>query len=195
MAFAALLVLSSAIAAAQTVAIDASGGGKVFDGVGAISGGGGNSRLLIDYPEPYRSQILDYLFKPHYGANLQILKVEIGADMDSTDGAESSHMHTATDENYNRGYEWWLMEQAKLRNPRIKLAALPWGAPHWVGNGNYWSEDMIGYIDQVDRARRKRPSSDHRLRRRTQREGLQRSVVQGFQGGASRRPASRPSKS
>jgi hypothetical protein len=43
-------------------------GGRTFDGVGAISGGGGNSRLLIDYPEPQRSQILDYLFKPGYGA-------------------------------------------------------------------------------------------------------------------------------
>ena len=81
LALAALLVLSSGIAAGQTVAIDAAGSGKIFDGVGAISGGGGNSRLLIDYPEPYRSQILDYLFKPHYGASLQILKVEIGADI------------------------------------------------------------------------------------------------------------------
>jgi len=62
------------------VAIDANGGGRAFDGVGAISGGGGNSRLLIDYAELYRSQILDYLFKPHYGASLQILKVEIGAE-------------------------------------------------------------------------------------------------------------------
>ena len=155
----ALFFLSSAIAAAQTVAIDASGGGRVFDGVGAISGGGGNSRLLIDYAEPYRSQILDSLFKPHYGASLQILKVEIGADMDSTDGAESSHMHTATDENYNRGYEWWLMEQAKARNPRIKLAALPWGAPHWVGNGNYWSKDMIDYMIKWI----KHAKSDHHL--------------------------------
>ena len=133
-------------APAQTIAIDAASGGKVFDGVGAISGGGGNARLLIDYPEPYRSQILDYLFKPGYGANIQIFKVEIGADMDSTDGAESSHMHTATDENYDRGYEWWLMEQAKARNPNIKLVALAWGAPHWVGNGNYWSPEMITYL-------------------------------------------------
>lgn len=133
-------------APAQTIAIDATSGGKVFDGVGAISGGGGNARLLIDYPEPYRSQILDYLFKPGYGANIQIFKVEVGADMDSTDGAESSHMHTATDENYNRGYEWWLMEQARARNPNIKLVALAWGAPHWVGNGTYWSPEMITYL-------------------------------------------------
>jgi hypothetical protein len=128
------------------IRIDASSPGRIFDGVGAISGGGGNSRLLIDYPEPQRSQILDYLFKPNYGAGVQIFKVEIGADMDSTDGAESSHMHTAADQNYHRGYEWWLMEQARARNPNIKFAALAWGAPHWVGNGNYWSQDMIDYI-------------------------------------------------
>ncbi len=104
----------------------------------------GNSRLLIDYPEPYRSQILDYLFKPGYGASLQCFKVEIGADMDSTDGSEASHMHTANDENYNRGYEWWMMEQAVARDPAIKLAALSWGAPGWIGQ--YWSRPMIDYI-------------------------------------------------
>ena len=79
------------------VAVDGAGTGRTFDGVGAISGGGGNSRLLIDYPEPQRSQILDYLFKPGYGAALQILKVEIGGDTNSTDGAEPSHMHTRGD--------------------------------------------------------------------------------------------------
>lgn len=154
-----LLLALTTFAAAQTITIDAAGTGKVFDGVGAISGGGGNSRLLIDYPEPYRSQILDYLFKPGYGANIQIFKAEIGADMDSTDGAESSHMHTATDENYNRGYEWWLLEQAQARNPQIKLVALAWGAPHWVGNGNYWSQDMIDYIIKW----LKHARSDHHL--------------------------------
>jgi len=146
-------------ASAQTILIDRAGTGRTFDGVGAISGGGGNSRLLIDYPEPYRSQILDYLFKPNYGATMQIFKVEIGADMDSTDGAESSHMHTRTDENYRRGYEWWLMEEAKARNPQIKLVALAWGAPHWVGNGNYWSHDMIDYMIKWI----KHAQSDHHL--------------------------------
>ena len=151
LSFAYLLLTNIPIAAqsatpTQPIVIDAASAGRIFDGVGAISGGGGNSRLLIDYPEPQRSQVLDYLFKPNYGANIQIFKVEIGADMDSTDGAESSHMHTASDQNYNRGYEWWLMEQAKARNPNIKFAALAWGAPAWVGNGNYWSQDMIDYI-------------------------------------------------
>jgi hypothetical protein len=159
LALVALCLTLVPLAKSQTISIDASSPGKIFQGVGAISGGGGNSRLLIDYPEPQRSQILDYLFKPNYGASLQILKVEIGADMDSTDGAESSHSHTAGDENYNRGYEWWLMEQAKARNPAIKLVALAWGAPHWVGNGEYWSPDMIAYIIQWI----KHAQSDHHL--------------------------------
>jgi glycosyl hydrolase family 59/ricin-type beta-trefoil lectin protein/glycosyl hydrolase family 59 (putative galactocerebrosidase) len=128
-----------------TVAIDGNAAGRVFDGVGAISGGGGNSRLLFDYPEPQRSQILDYLFKPGVGAAMQILKIEVGGDTNSTSGAEKSHKHTATDLNCNRGYEWWLMEQAKARNPAIKLYALAWGAPGWIGNATFFSTDMINY--------------------------------------------------
>ena len=129
-----------------SITVDPSGTGRVFDGIGAISGGGGNSRLLINYPEPQRSQILDYLFKPGYGASLQILKVEIGGDTNSTDGAEPSHEHSRGDVDCTAGYEWWLMEQAKKRNPNIKLYGLAWGAPGWLGNGNYWSNDTIGYL-------------------------------------------------
>ncbi len=142
--------------AAVTITVDGTKPGRTFDGIGAISGGGGNSRLLLDYPAQQRNEILDYLFKPGYGAALQMLKVEIGGDTNSTDGAEPSHMHTATDENYQRGYEWWLMEQAKARNPNIKLAALAWGAPGWIGVNDpnnpspgkpyFWSADMITYL-------------------------------------------------
>ena len=116
------------------IKIDGSGGGRVFEGIGGVSAGA-SSRLLIDYPEPQRSQILDYLFKPNYGASLQHLKVEVGGDTNSTDGSEPSHMHARTEENYDRGYEWWLMKEAKARNPKIILDALPWGAPGWIGNG------------------------------------------------------------
>ena len=116
-----------------------------YDGIGAVSAGA-SSRLLIDYPEPYRSQVLDFLFKPNYGASLQHLKVEIGGDINSTDGSEPSHMRTREDENYERGYEWWLMKEAKKRNPDIILDALAWGAPGWIGDGNYYSQDMADYI-------------------------------------------------
>ncbi|MCO8276206.1 ricin-type beta-trefoil lectin domain protein [Actinoplanes sp. TRM 88003] len=132
--------------AATAITINGSSGGRVFDGVGAISGGGGNSRLLVDYPEPQRGEILDYLFKPGYGAAMQMMKVEIGGDTNSTSGAEPSHQHTRGAVNCNRGYEWWMMEQAKARNPNIKLVGLSWGAPGWIGNGNFWSTDSIDYL-------------------------------------------------
>src|SRR5271165_4503542 len=140
------LILSIGSAArAQTITIDGTGAGRIFDGIGAV-GSGGSSRLLIDYPEPQRSQILDFLFKPNYGASLQTLKVEVGGEENSGVGAEPTHMRSAVDQNFTRGYEWWLMEQAVARNPNITLQILPWGAPGWIGGGNYYSDDMIAYL-------------------------------------------------
>lgn len=144
----ALLLLSAGLrvpATHQTITVDPASPGRTFQGVGAISGGGGTSRLLVDYPEPQRSQVLDYLFRPGYGASLQILKVEIGSDTNSSNGAEPSHMRTRTDLNCNRGYEWWLMEQAQRRNPSIQFYGLQWGAPGWF-EGGFWSDDNIGYL-------------------------------------------------
>jgi hypothetical protein len=141
---------ASAPAHAATVStaitVDGTSAGRTFDGIGAISGGGGNSRLLSDYPAAEQSAILDYLFKPGYGADLQILKVEIGGDTNSTDGAEPSIEHTSGTVNCSAGYEWSLMEQAKARNPNIKFYGLAWGAPGWVGNGTIYSTDMINYL-------------------------------------------------
>lgn len=85
-----------------------------------ISGGGGNTKLLIDYPEPYRSDILDYLFKPNFGASFQELKIEIGGDINSTSGTEPSHARTRAENanpNMTRGYETWLINEAKSETP------------------------------------------------------------------------------
>lgn len=143
-------------AVSTSITVDGTKPGRVFDGAGAISGGGGNTRLLVDYPEAQRSQSLDYLFKPDIGASLQRLKLEIGGDTNSTDGAEASHEHTEGAVDCNAGYEWWLAGQAKARNPNIKLSGLAWGAPGWIGvddpaNPNpgkpyFWSQDMIDYL-------------------------------------------------
>ena len=43
------------------------------------------------------------------------LKVEIAGDTDTTEGAEASSQRTSTDQNFQRGYEWWLMQEAKNR--------------------------------------------------------------------------------
>lgn len=139
------LLLTSSIALSQTITLDGRTAGRTFDGLGAVSGGGNTSRLLPDYPEAQRNQILDYMFKPQFGASLNVLKVEVGGDVNSTEGSEPSHMHTRNDENYQRGFEWWLMKEARARNPRLVLDCLAWGAPGWVGNGEFWSKDMMDY--------------------------------------------------
>ncbi|MEY9907269.1 hypothetical protein ABIA35_003498 [Catenulispora sp. MAP12-49] len=141
---------------AVSITVDGTSSGRVFDGVGAISAGGGNSRLLIDYPEPQRTQLLDYLFKPGYGAALQGLKIEVGGDTNSSDGSQPSHEHTRGVVDCHQGNEWWLAQQAKTRNPDLKLAALSEGAPGWIGvddpnnpnpgHGYFWSTDEINYL-------------------------------------------------
>jgi galactosylceramidase len=83
------------------------------------------------------------------------LKVEIGGDTNSTDGTEPSHMRARDDDNYNRGYEWWLMEQAKRRNPQILLDGLEWGAPGWIGGGKFFSPDNADYIAKFIEGARK----------------------------------------
>ena len=63
---------------------------------------------------------------PHLSSSLSPSKVEIGGDTDATEGAEPSHKHSKNDpDNFHRGYEWWLMKEAKKRNPGIKLYVNP----------------------------------------------------------------------
>jgi hypothetical protein len=119
--------------------------GRTFQGLGAVSGGGNTSRLLRDYPATQRRQLLDYLFRPRYGAGLQLLKVEIGADTDSTEGAEPSIERQPGQVDCAADQDWALMHAAKARNPRIRLVALEWGAPAWL-HGGFWSRDNIDYL-------------------------------------------------
>lgn len=118
---------AAALAAAPQV-LDFASAGHAFEGIGALSGGGGVTRLLIDYPEAIQQDVLDALFLPGHGASLQYIKVEIGGDTQSTEGTEASHEHFRGDLNCSRGYEWYVVEQAKLRNPAIKTFGLSWGA-------------------------------------------------------------------
>ncbi len=100
------------------ITIDGHRLGLVFDGVGAISGGGGIARLLIDYPPAQRTQILNYLFGPG-GASLQLLKLEIGGDAAASDGAEPSVESGKGQIDCKSGYTWWLAKQAVARDPRL----------------------------------------------------------------------------
>lgn len=129
-----------------TIRIDGRSGGRIFEGIGAVSAGA-SSRLLIDYPEPYRSHILDYLFKPAFGAGFVYLKTEIGGDGNTTCGSEPSFARTKEEmknPNFNRGYEYWLMRMAADRNPNIELDALEWSMPGWFKQ--IWGQDNADYI-------------------------------------------------
>eukprot|EP01043_Picozoa_sp_COSAG02_P054101 COSAG02_NODE_6073_length_3821_cov_18.905159_2_plen_760_part_00 len=127
--------------------IDPASAGAVFDGVGGASGGGGGTRLLVDYPEQIRSDILDVLFKPQFGLSLQHCKVEVGCDGDTTQGSEPTHARSETDVSFDRGYEVWLMEEASKRRPEIGLSGLEWGIPGWVASkGGMWSKSNQEYL-------------------------------------------------
>jgi galactosylceramidase len=118
--------------------------GKQFDGIGAVNGGGATAVLLKDYPEPQRSQIMDLVYKPMFGASLSALLVEIPGDGNSTQGSMPSHSHFRGDHNYWRGYTWWVMREAKKRGAdNLSLDATSWSAPAWVGN--IWSKEMVDY--------------------------------------------------
>jgi hypothetical protein len=135
------------------VTINGTAGGLTFNGIGGADGGS-SARLLQDYPSAQQQQILDYLFKPNYGAALQTLKLEIGSDADSTDGAWPSYDRTGSESVITRGHSGWLVQQAKARNPNIKLYGLTWGAPGWVASGGaiagcsnpYYSTNTINYL-------------------------------------------------
>jgi galactosylceramidase len=133
--FVATLLFVSNIKAQTTISLSANDTGRVFEGIGAVSAGA-SSRNLVDYPEKQRSEVLDFLFKPKFGAGFQHLKVEIGSGENSTCGSEPSHAITRDEllDPKPRGYEFWLMSEARKRNPKIMLDCLPWAYPAWVGN-------------------------------------------------------------
>ena len=138
-----LLFISWNSVAAQTIRLNAKATGKRFDGIGAVNGGGATSVLLKDYPEPQRSQIMDMVYKPMFGASVSSILVEVSGDGNSTQGSMPSHAHERNDANFMRGYMWWVMQEAKCRNAGLSLDATAWSAPAWVGN--FWSDDMVDY--------------------------------------------------
>ena len=129
------------------ITVNGSGTGRAYDGIGAVLGGGGNARYLMDYPTPQRDQILDYLFKPGFGASLQLLKLEIGGGTNSSDGSEPSVEPARGDKECGAGYEFAIAKQAVTLNPRIKLYGLQWSAPGWVGNSVFTAADRTYLLD------------------------------------------------
>jgi galactosylceramidase len=132
------------LATSSAITLNGASLGHRYDGHGGLSAGA-SSRGLWDYPAPQRDDILDMLFKPQWGLSLPLLKVEIGGDAQSTDGTEPSHAHSRTDVSCARGYELFLLREAKKRNPDILTYGLSWGAPGWINNGTFFGPEMWAY--------------------------------------------------
>lgn len=104
-------------------------------GLGVVTGNN-SSRLLIDYkamaPASYW-EIMDLLFKPEYGAGLTHIKIELGADINSSSGTEPCVKRTADEKvNITRGAGFVFAADAKKINPEITIDFLRWGEPQWV---------------------------------------------------------------
>lgn len=152
-----LLTLGVIQLAAQvvTVRVDGASTGRIFEGVGAVSAVA-SSRLLADYPEPAKSYILDYLFTPKFGTSFQHLKVEIGGGENSTCGSEPSHAYSKEElfKPVDRGYELWLLNEARRRNPQIILDCLPWSFPGFL-SGKFTQNSADWFTSFLDIAREK----------------------------------------
>ena len=105
-----------------------------YKGFGLISANN-SSRLLLDYkyeqPERY-DEILNYLFGDD-GLNISHIKVEMGADINSSSGTEPATMRSADEKaDVTRGAGFQLAADAKKKDPDITLDMLWWSEPRWV---------------------------------------------------------------
>lgn len=107
-----------------------------YRGAGMVSGNN-SSRLLLDYkaehPKAYE-QILEYMFGKE-GIGITHLKVEMGADINSSSGTEPSVMRTEDEKaDVTRGAAYQLAADAKKINPDLTLDMLWWSEPKWVSD-------------------------------------------------------------
>lgn len=111
--------------------------GTVYRGLGTVTGNN-SSRLLMDYkaqnPKAYW-EIMNLLFKPDCGAGLTHVKLEFGADINSSSGTEPSIMRYADEKaDVTRGAGFMFAADALSINPNITVDLLRWGEPSWVAD-------------------------------------------------------------
>lgn len=108
---------------------------NVFGGFGSVSCNN-TSNLLLDYkeenPDAYW-RIMNLLFNPETGAGLKHIKVELGADNNTSSGTEPATKRSADEPaNVLRGAGFHFIADALSINPDIETEALRWGEPSWT---------------------------------------------------------------
>lgn len=111
---------------------------RLFRGFGMVSGNN-SSRLLTDYkalhPKRY-NEILQLIFGEE-GLNITHLKLEMGADINSSSGTEPSVMRSSQEKaDVTRGAGYQLACDAKKVNPSLILDMLYWSEPKWVADSD-----------------------------------------------------------
>ncbi|MDO5519279.1 MAG: glycosyl hydrolase family 59 [bacterium] len=106
-----------------------------YRGMGMVSGNN-SSRLLLDYksehPDAYW-EIMKHLFDKDQGMGLSHIKVEMGADINSSSGTEPSVKRSEDEKaDVTRGAGYQLAADAKTINKDITLDMLWWSEPAWV---------------------------------------------------------------
>lgn len=109
-----------------------------FKGFGTVTANN-TSRLLLDYKEENPKEyweIMNKLFNIETGAGLSHVKVELGADVNSSSGTEPATMRYVDEPaNVLRGAGFQYAADAKSINPDLTTEILRWGEPRWSWNG------------------------------------------------------------
>lgn len=127
----------------------------LYRGSGMVSANN-TSRLLLDYkaenPEAYE-KILRYIFGED-GLCVNHLKVEMGADINSSSGTEPSVKRYEDEKaDVTRGAGYQLAADALKINPDITLDMLWWSEPLWVSNAeNVYAARYKWYKETLDAA-------------------------------------------
>lgn len=110
--------------------------GMLYRGAGLISANN-SSRLLLDYKSENADaywEMMEYLFGDE-GVGITHLKVEMGADINSSSGTEPNVKRTEDEKpDVTRGAGYQLAADAKSINPSLTLDMLYWSEPLWVSN-------------------------------------------------------------
>jgi hypothetical protein len=124
----------------KTITIDGDNVDKYnrFKGFGTVTANN-TSRLMLDYKEEHPKEyweMMHKLFNKDTGAGLAHVKVELGADVNSSSGTEPATMRYADERaNVLRGAGFQFAADAKSINPDITVEILRWGEPRWTWSG------------------------------------------------------------
>lgn len=116
---------------------------NTFGGFGSVTCNN-TSRLLLDYKALHEDkywEIMNLLFNKESGAGINHVKIEMGADVNSSSGTEPATMRSPDEEpNVKRGAGFVFAADAKSINPDITVEILRWGEPKWTQEGIGYEE-------------------------------------------------------